>query len=395
MNIQVVGIYKHDFSSPEELQQLRPGECVWLQKEPENAFDQMAVRAYVAGRFLGYVSTGVLHPLHLIMGREEALESTFTAFSEEDKAVTVSIPDESPLFTLRPSTDLDEWQPMGPSLRLTEQETDLRGRIRLLDALLRKGDWDMNAELTLSALLSGIGFLLSGDDYCRLWNSIRTMRSLTGPAAELWHQAADQLTKELGRQGRPEQRTARYRWVLSLAESPEMMRMMSLPEETLCRMIADVPEAYSDIYVISPQLLIGRLYYHHLPDSRLRPLLTRLCMNIYLRGEVHDESDGESNAQPQEDARPAEQPFDRYFAQRTDKEDRQEILDTLAILCQKGRTGNNASRVCRQLLAWEKEGLIKNVFYARKDLYQVLTQYGFSWKEGTLYNAITNVLNER
>lgn len=395
MNIQVVGIYKHDFSSPEELQQLRPGECVWLQKEPENAFDQMAVRAYVAGRFLGYVSTGVLHPLHLIMGREEALESTFTAFSEEDKAVTVSIPDESPLFTLRPSTDLDEWQPMGPSLRLTEQETDLRGRIRLLDALLRKGDWDMNAELTLSALLSGIGFLLSGDDYCRLWNSIRTMRSLTGPAAELWHQAADQLTKELGRQGRPEQRTARYRWVLSLAESPEMMRMMSLPEETLCRMIADVPDAYSDIYVISPQLLIGRLYYHHLPDSRLRPLLTRLCMNIYLRGEVHDESDGESNAQPQEEARPAEQPHFRFFTSRADEMDCVDFEKELSALCKITTKGNSAPKVIRFLRRRHRAGLITDVFSMKKELLANLREFGFAWETRTFDNAVSKTANER
>jgi len=433
MTISIVGIYKHDFKDcPEELLKLQTGDQIWLQKEPENPYDPMAVRAYSGGRFLGYVACDALPMLHQVMDAEDGTECSFESLSEDEKRICASLEAAESSEQLRPSSLLDDWQPIGAWLHLTEQESDYRCRIGLIRSLAKKGVWEIGTEIALSDLLDGIPRIISGDDYCRLCNAIRTMRSCTGEQAAQWHEAADMLSRELGRQGRPEQRQLRYEWVCSIALSDQIERFLTLPEEQILRMYADLPPAFKDLYTLDPEVLIGRLYYAHLPDAKLRPLLTRLCINLYMQAELHEEGEeysnenmkGASGYAPEPERRGSgysegiehksyenenqkerkspnspegysEEPFDCYFTDRATEKDRREMLDMLRALCRKDKPGNNAAQLCRQLKQWEKEGMIKNVFYCRKELYEKLLTYGFDWKEGSLYNAITKVMGEK
>jgi len=403
MTISIVGIYKHDFKDcPEELLKLSQGAAIWLQKEPDNKYDTMAVRAYSEGRFVGYVACDALPMLHQAMGAENGIECAFASLSEDEKKISASLDATISDEPLLPSNALDDWQPIGPVLSVTEEESDLRCRIGVMEGMAKKGEWNMGAEFTLSALLDDIHRILSGTDYCRLWNAVRTMRRCTGEWAPQWHEAADLISRELGRQGRPEQRQLRYEWVHGLAESDEMARILALPGEQLLRILNDMPESYKNFLFATPDVQIGRLYYAHLPDSTLRPLLTRLCINLYINehAEVEEEApaDGLMHAPEgasaelgaeMKEAEATEEPHFRFFTSKADEQDRQDIEMMLRRLCVKR---NGCPEVVRFLRRKIREGLVMDMFSEKEKLLDNLREFGLTATLKTFRNAASKNL---
>lgn len=389
MKISIVGIYKHDFAScPEELRQLQPGDMVWLQKEPENTYDPIAVRASVMGRFLGYAASVSRHELHAIMGQEDIIEASFCSLDEEHKGIEVEVEGECPAEPLAPSTLLNDWQPIGPVLHHTDQERDMRSHIKLMEAMARRSmQWDLNAEMILSSVLTDIPYILSGEDYCRLLSAIRLMRTHEGDTAEQWHEAAAMLSREMAKQGTPEQRALLYERVCRLAESPDMQRILSFDDDLLEKMLTDLPAAFSDFYAEQPEILVGRIRYANLPDDRLRPLLTRLCVYLFLRTDV--EVNDNHNDNENENREPAA--TFPYFSGRAKDADKQDFEEQLRVYC----TKDSAMGVCRFLRGAIRSGLIIDVFTMRKDLYDALIAFGFHGSYKTFANAVSKVLYEK
>lgn len=398
MIITIVGIQHNAFPTKEQLDAaIRPGDTLVLIKEELPTYGN-PVAAMLGVKIVGRVSHDQVDSVKQLMGDSPIITARALTSDEKGHAMEVEIEAEGEATPPEVSHMLDEWNPMGPVLRYTDEENELRRNITLLEFYITRG---MDYSEAFRSVMESYFIDLSGDSRVALFRVARIL-------AEAGHRDdAAALQHALCSSG-IELREQQFSRIRSLAYSPDMERLISFPPEAVDQLLTDLPRAFEGMYFDNDDSLISSLWYAMLPADKLRALITRLCLYWYLS---ESEPVNQPAAAPKELAfseqwkegmdelekqeEPPVEDYFPYFTKRADAADRTEIIDELRALCRKEQKGNNSARLCRRLLYWERKGLLTNVFVNRSELYQSLLSLGFGWQEGSLKNAISKVLAER
>lgn len=330
----VTGLRHHDFqSSLDELYALAAGggQRVTLSIEADNEAERDAVIVYAGSRCVGYVRSGgdrqraeaLIRSTGrgVVMGRLSGADSEHRLVTMEmtvPDGVAACLGDARLLEPQeRPRSVFTGWTFDGELLRPDEAETRLHAMVaNLLAVVEMEEEWADDTEqwleyveqnmwrdisCELSAQVGSLIALLSAGKSCRPLYGVKALRLL---------QAVDAM-------GSPEVRRLQVAQIVALAQSPQMEMLLLKWGERAQMMASKLPPVVADLFLSSGELLMGRLWYLHLPRLQVRAVKTLLAAMVRLRQDRGDEAVHE---------------FFDYFIRMADKLDVTTIKDNILVL---------------------------------------------------------------
>lgn len=304
--LTIKGIGYHDFAGRlDELYQFAIGRRVSLSIEHENEAEQDAVIAYLGNEFLGYVRSGDDRKTALSLFRQSSRGMLFAYVSAVDRDNRAIIVDVNNNDNFMPADEtvcdvLSNWHYDGPLLRQDEAEVRLRTMFSSLEMLVESGEpWDDDMEAYLGYVEQNIWRDISLERYEQM---LRLLKILTAQSNSCsgYAVAAKRLQRAIDSIGNPATRQRQVAHIVGLAKSVEADRLLKTCADSASEAVMQLPAVLGDLFLSDPELLMGRLWYHHQPSVKVRAVITLLAMmmrqsvSVISEMEERMQSDGEA-----------------------------------------------------------------------------------------------------
>jgi len=286
--IPITRLCYHDFKDNlDELFELAPGKRMSISIEHDNPQERDAVIVYYLDKCVGYIRSGKDRETAYSLIKNSGKDSLLGRIVDTDRRkqwliIEISSDIILPTTIIRKPNLLSEWSYDGELLPQDEKEVRLSTMLSNLQQVIENDEpLDEDAEFWLSYIENNFWRDISLETFNKVQHILELLMAGATKHRE-YDEVAIRMQCAIDRMGSPEVRLMQFNWIIEKARSKEMDFLMAHHDTDAAKQaVCLLPDELATLFLKDGEMIVGRLWYLHLPQSKVRALFTLLSMLVH------------------------------------------------------------------------------------------------------------------